>query len=109
MDISYERLVSSGCVWRDGLHWLEELEAWSLGYEEESMGAAEANNRLARATLDAALFNVPRFLRGFGERFMVSILEPRIRKALVYFYASLFRGNCTNAVIQARRSPRDDT
>ncbi|KAF6227091.1 hypothetical protein HO133_008532 [Letharia lupina] len=37
MDISYSILPSSIPGWKDGLQWLDEVEAWSLRYEEAYM------------------------------------------------------------------------
>jgi hypothetical protein len=83
MDISYDRLASSGSGWRDGLHWLEEVEAWSLTYEKGNMVPAESNETLARATFDIALFNFPGVLKPLGYHVATALLEPRLQTAMM--------------------------
>jgi hypothetical protein len=83
MHISYTPLASGQPGWTDGLHWLEELEAWSLAYETEKMVPAEANAKLARATFDIALFKVPASLKPFGYKLATCLLEPRLRTAMM--------------------------
>ncbi|KAJ6014657.1 hypothetical protein N7540_009248 [Penicillium herquei] len=59
MDIPYEVLPSAKSGWRDGLHWLEELETWSKGYDNQNTVPGEHNNTLALSTLKIGLTNVP--------------------------------------------------
>ena len=82
MKILYDTLPSAGQGWRDGLHWLEELEAWSLAYETRNMVPADTNATLARGTFDIALFNVPSILKPYGFTIASSLLEPRLQKAM---------------------------
>jgi hypothetical protein len=82
MKISYETLPSASQGWRDGFHWLEELEGWSLAYETRNMVPADTNETLARGTFDIALFNVPSFLKPYGFTVASSLLEPRLQKAM---------------------------
>lgn len=89
MDITYEPLASSKIGWHDGLHWLEEVEAWSLQYEREKMVPAETNAKLARATFDIALFNMPASLKPMGYSFASSLLEPRLRRAMMYVLSNI--------------------
>jgi hypothetical protein len=83
MEISYVPLASSKAGWRDGLHWLEELEVWSLAYEIVKMVPAEANAKLARSTFDIALFNLPASLKPPGYKMASCLLEPRLRTAMM--------------------------
>lgn len=85
MDIPFERLEQTmGERAVDGLAWLEALSAWSLEYEKEKMQPAETNETVSRATLDVALFNVPKRLRGFALGVVGALLEPRLRHAMRY-------------------------
>ena len=63
MKVSYNRLPSADSGWKDGFHWLEELEAWSLAYEVENMVPAESNAQLARGTFNIAQFILPACLK----------------------------------------------
>ena len=82
MKISYDTLPSAGQGWRDGFHWLEEVEAWSLAYEAQNMVPADTNATLGCGTFDVALFNVPSALRPFSFTIAHMLLEPRLRKAM---------------------------
>ncbi|KAI4694568.1 hypothetical protein J4E81_006165 [Alternaria sp. BMP 2799] len=82
MKISYDTLPSAGQGWRDGFHWLEEVEAWSLAYETQNMVPADSNATLGRGTFDVALFNVPSALKPFSFTIAHMLLEPRLRKAM---------------------------
>ena len=82
MKISYDTLPSASQGWCDGLHWLEEVEAWSLAYEAQNMVLADTNATLGRGTFDVALFNVPFALKPFSFTVAHMLLEPRLRKAM---------------------------
>jgi hypothetical protein len=81
MEISYDKLLSANPGWKDGFHWLEELEAWGLAYEAERMVPAESNAQLARVTFDIALFNLPAFLKPYGYTLASCLIEPRLQVA----------------------------
>ena len=84
MEIPYTSLKSHKSDWNDGLHFLEELEQWSLAYEAEQMLPAETNNTVAKGTIDIALHILPKSLHSAGLDFVSSLLEPRLRKAMKY-------------------------
>jgi ER-bound oxygenase mpaB/B'/Rubber oxygenase, catalytic domain len=82
MEISFSALASYNKGWKDGLHFLDDLEEWSKAYEIKHMLPAESNKELAKGTLAIALFNVPLALRGIAMQFVIALLEPRLRKAM---------------------------
>ena len=84
MEISFEPLGPRKSGLDDGLTWLESLENWCSGYETRYMIPAESNKEIARATVDIALFNVPEVFRGFALNLVSTLLEPRLRKAMLY-------------------------
>jgi len=84
MEISYNRLSSNEYGWRDGLQWLEELEEWSRTHEEANMVPAVDNQRLALATADLLLWNLPRKWKGTATKFVAALLEPRLRVAMMW-------------------------
>jgi hypothetical protein len=100
MNISYDRLPSVSSGWKDGVHWLEELEALSLAYEAKNMVPADSNATLARGTFDIALFNVPASLKPYGYSVASCLLEPRLQAAMKYVKAVSFAIGVTN--VQAR-------
>lgn len=83
MDIPYDALPSAKSGWQDGLHWLEELEAWSKAYDVENTVPNEHNKTLALATLKIGLTNVPRIFHGVGLRFVAALLDQRLRRAMM--------------------------
>ena len=89
MEISYEALPSSQEGWLDGLHWLKELEEWSLAYEEAQMVPAESNHRLAEAHLNLLFVGLPPQLLQIGKNVVSFVLEPRLRTALKYVTCEL--------------------
>ena len=84
MDIPYTALKSGETGWPDGLQWLEELEAWSLDYEDKAMVPAESNKRLALNTVDLLFWQLPHSWRGIADKFVVALLEPRLRIAMMW-------------------------
>ena len=90
MDISYDLLTSSSSGWKDGLHWLEDLESWSLVYEAEHMTPSASNAKLAQATLNVALTNVPAKIRPLGTQIAATLFEPRLRQAMMYVFIPPF-------------------
>ena len=83
MLIPFTLLASGQSGWRDGLQWLEELEEWSLRYEEANMIPAESNKRLATSTIDLLLWKVPHGWRNVAGNFVAALLEPRLQAAMM--------------------------
>jgi hypothetical protein len=82
MKISYDELPSAKSGWQDGFHWLTEMETWGMEYEAHHMVPAETNAKLARATFDIALFNVPAVLKPYGYSVATILLDTRLRTAM---------------------------
>ncbi|KAJ5732694.1 hypothetical protein N7493_004175 [Penicillium malachiteum] len=73
MDISYEFLPSAKTGWRDGLHWLEDLEAWSKEYGDKNTVPEE----------NLGLINVPRIFHAVGMQFVAALLDRQLRQAMM--------------------------
>ena len=84
MDISYSKLPSSIAGCKDGLQWLNELEAWSIEYEEAYMVPAVTNNQLADSHLDIICINVPASLLTSCKKVVSVIVGERVRKAMMW-------------------------
>lgn len=84
MKIDYSPLPSCSSGWMDGLHWLEEIWAWSEAYEEKSMVSHEANGAVGEASLDITVWKVPNALKPLARHAVASILDERLREALMY-------------------------
>ncbi|KAI4611935.1 hypothetical protein J4E80_007386 [Alternaria sp. BMP 0032] len=103
MKISYDTLPSAIQGWRDGFHWLEEVEAWSLAYEAQNMVPAETNATLGRGTFDVALFNVPSALKPFSFTVAHMLLEPRLRKAMNIPQPPAVYYQCLETLVEIRK------
>ena len=83
MDVPYDALSSANSGWRDALHWLDDLEAWSKAYDKENTVADENNRTLALATLKIGLTNVPRIFHGIALQFVAALLDENLRRAMM--------------------------
>ncbi|KAK5172745.1 uncharacterized protein LTR77_002865 [Saxophila tyrrhenica] len=84
MEIPLTLLHSHKSGWTDGLHFLDELEEWSIAYEAGAMVPAKSNYTVARGTVEVGLFNVPRRLRPMCMPFVSALLSPHLRKAMMF-------------------------
>lgn len=84
MNISFDVLPSAKAGWRDGLHWLEEVEAWSVAYEKRYMVPGITNKKTADNTTNILLWAIPKWLRGFGLQVVSSLMDDRLRKSMMY-------------------------
>lgn len=83
MDISYSDLPPSIPGWKNGLQWLNEVEAWSLKYEEIYMVPAVTNKQLADSHLEIICINVPAGLLSSCKKVVSVIVGERVRKAMM--------------------------
>lgn len=84
MLISYGELPSHKQGWTDGLHWLQEMEKWSLGYEDLNMVPAATNHQLANAHLDVLFLNLSPKLASIGKNIVAVLLGENLRKAMMF-------------------------
>ncbi|KAJ7232708.1 hypothetical protein C8J57DRAFT_1383454 [Mycena rebaudengoi] len=61
----------------------EEFQAWAKAYEAEHMIPAKSNRDVANYTTGELLFMVPTVMRPFAERIIASLLEDRVRIAMI--------------------------
>ncbi len=83
MLISFDDLPSSNTGWTDGLHWLEDIQRWSLQYEATNMLPAATNNQLAESHLDVLFLNVPGWLNQAGKKVVSVLVGERLQKAMM--------------------------
>ncbi|KAL4861889.1 hypothetical protein BDV12DRAFT_207670 [Aspergillus spectabilis] len=84
LEISFADLPSGPHEFRDGLHFLEELRAWSLKYEEDYMKPSSENKEVADKTMDVLVYAMPRFLKPVGVNFASCVMDDRLREAMMY-------------------------
>ncbi|SGY77415.1 BQ5605_C005g03630 [Microbotryum silenes-dioicae] len=61
---------------------LQEMLDWSEAYEEENMLPNEKSRKVAEATTDLLLFNVPNFLKNGGRIVVSTLMMDRLRAAV---------------------------
>ncbi|KAK3634242.1 hypothetical protein LTR56_015449 [Elasticomyces elasticus] len=103
MDIPYTALRSNDSGWANGLHFLDELEEWSLGYEVGNMVSAETNKAVAKHTVDIALFNIPKALHALSFDLVSCLLEPRLRTAIMFERPSLLASLAVKVIVALRK------
>ncbi|KAL2870535.1 oleate hydratase [Aspergillus lucknowensis] len=84
LEISFEVLPSGPHAFRDGLHFLEELRAWSLNYEVDYMKPSPQNKEVADKTMDVLVYALPWFLKPLGVNFASCVMDDRLRVAMMY-------------------------
>ncbi|CAJ2510939.1 Uu.00g065640.m01.CDS01 [Anthostomella pinea] len=110
MEISYEQLrpymgvsEGEGSDAGDGLAWMDALQMWCDGYEIRHMLPAVSNKRVAKATLDIAVFNVTTRLRGVAVGLVSALLEPRLRRAMTFEDPPIIYAQLLTAVLNLRK------
>lgn len=86
MGIGYEKLPSGkngSAGWTDGLHWLEEMMEWAEGYEKEYMKPHINNHTTAQQTTALLLWNIPAALKPLGEKVVTTLMDDRLRIAMM--------------------------
>ncbi|KAJ9316910.1 hypothetical protein DTO271D3_2649 [Paecilomyces variotii] len=95
MQISYEALPSYKTGFRDGLHWLEEMDVWRRAYEKEKMVPDQKNKCTADQTTSILVYMLPTRMEHIGYKFVSYMMDDRLRRAMMYepppaLYATLF-------------------
>ncbi len=83
MQISYTELPSQEKGWKDGLHWLEEVEEWSKAYEASHVVPDAYNKKTADETTNLLLWDVPERLRPYGRNAVSALMEENLRNAMM--------------------------
>ncbi|KAL9624898.1 MAG: hypothetical protein Q9160_000945 [Pyrenula sp. 1 TL-2023] len=84
MEISFAPLKSSVTGWTSGVHFLTELMEWTESYEKEHMLPSKANHQTAEHTVAILLYTVPPFLQSFARSVVYSLMDARLRTAMIY-------------------------
>lgn len=84
MEISFAPLKSSATGWTSGVHFLTELMEWTESYEKEHMLPSEANHQTAEHTVAILLYTVPSLFQSFARSVVYSLMDARLRTAMIY-------------------------
>ncbi|GAQ41610.1 similar to An08g03170 [Aspergillus niger] len=103
LNISYDALPSGKTGFRDGLHWLEEIMAWSDDYEVRCMVPHVKNREVAEQTIAVLLYMLPQSLQFIGMRFVSFMMDDRLRKAMLIDPPPAFDAKLFSLLFSARR------
>lgn len=81
MDIDFSPLPSAAAGFRDGLHFYDELYAWSKAYERAQMLPAQSNHDVAVHTVNLIKGDFPAFLHPHVEHLVYSVFNDRFLAA----------------------------
>jgi hypothetical protein len=84
MNISFSLLTHGPRNFKDGLQFVEDLKVWSEEYEAKTMVPNEWNHKLAEETIAILLCNAPEFMKPAGKQVVISLMDKRLRKAMIY-------------------------
>lgn len=103
-EISYADLPSNETSgWRDGAHWIEEVRAWALRYEESHMVPHAANHEVAEQTTAILLWSVPHFAKPTARHAVYALMDARLRAAMQYPDPSRVVSSVVLGALQVRR------
>lgn len=83
LGISFEDLPSGESGFRDGIQWLEEIDAWSQDYEAKYMVPDVKNRQTADQTTAVLLYMLPEAFVPVGQQFVSFMMDDRLRKAML--------------------------
>lgn len=83
LGISYDNLPSGKTGFRDGIHWLEEIAAWSDEYEVHAMVPHIKNRQTADQTTAVLVYMIPKPFQHIGLKFVSYMMDDRLRKAML--------------------------
>jgi hypothetical protein len=83
LKISYEALPSYKTGFRDGLHWLEEIDEWREEYEAEKMVPDQKNKETADQTTAILVYMLPEKMKHIGYKFVSYMMDDRLRRAMM--------------------------
>lgn len=90
LQISYEKLPSYRAGFSDGIHWLEEVTAWSRAYEKEKMAPHLRNKEIADQTVEILLYGLPDLLKPLGYWLVSFVMDDQLRDAMLYVSCFLY-------------------
>ncbi|PGH01480.1 hypothetical protein AJ79_07918 [Helicocarpus griseus UAMH5409] len=90
MQISFDHLPSSKTGWKDGIHFFEELKAWSLAYEAKTMVPSKWNKDNADQTVAVLLYDFPVIMRPLARNMVLYMMDDRLREAMMYEKPNIF-------------------
>lgn len=88
---------------QDGIHWLDEISAWAQEYEKRAMTPAQTNHDTADQTTAILTYPYPQSLKCLGRWFVSSMMDDRLRHAMMYEPAPVLAQHMFAFVFAVRR------
>lgn len=83
MGINFSDLAHGPSDFKDGLEFVEDLHPGADAYAKRTMVPNEWNHKLAEETTAILLCNVPDFAKPAGKQVVVSLMDDRLRRAMM--------------------------
>ncbi|KAF2833287.1 hypothetical protein CC86DRAFT_7713 [Ophiobolus disseminans] len=103
MSIDFSPLHPDPTSFNSGLDFFHAIKAWSNAYETKHMIPHASNHQLAEETTRILLSNVPGPLKPLAKNFVITLMDPRLRKAMLYPEAPQIYRKIINAIFATRR------
>ncbi|KAH8731229.1 hypothetical protein GQ44DRAFT_699548 [Phaeosphaeriaceae sp. PMI808] len=84
MEIDFSPLRHGPNSFRDGLEFFEDVKEWSDQYESRHMVPNKWNHQLAEETSRILITNVPGPMKPIAMNFVKTLMDDRLRKAMMY-------------------------
>jgi len=103
MSIDFSPLRHGPSSFRDGLDFFLSVKNWSYAYETKHMLPNKFNHQLAEETSAILLTNVPAPFKPIAKQFVITLMDTRLRRAMLYPDPPSIYPKIINAVFFIRR------
>lgn len=103
MGIDYSSLRHGPSSFRDGLEFFEDIKEWAINYEKEYMVPDKYNHQLAEETTRILLANVPDVLRPYGRNIVTTLMDDRLRRAMLYNEPPAIYSGIVKVIFKSRK------
>ncbi|KAL6696128.1 hypothetical protein J3F84DRAFT_373119 [Trichoderma pleuroticola] len=102
MEIDYEAELGKK-EWKDGIDFLEDVERWAIGYENEHLGPSPDIAKLGQVLVDLLLSAYPKFSREPGYKILMVLMGERMRDAFSFPEPGVPESALTYPLLLARK------
>lgn len=99
-----EKQDGSPAKFQDGIEWLDRITAWAQDYERRAMIPAQTNKDTADQTAAVLKYGLPQRLKFLGDWFVSSMMDERLRLAMMYDPAPVLAQQAISFLFDIRKS-----
>lgn len=103
MGIDFSALKHCPTSFTDGLEFFEDVKEWADQYERQYMVPNKWNHQLAEETTAILITNVPKLLKPIVKNFVITLMDERLRKTMMYEKAPAIYPKIVNFVFGVRK------